>query len=82
MQKAEDSQVEEDHGHRVVEQAQDVDGVDAVGGAAHEEKHIGWYLRNEKKQCWTVCVSLILFYSQCPPSDKLIWYWTPMLLLS
>ena len=51
MQKAEDSQVEEDHGHRVVEQAQDVDGVDAVGGAAHEEKHIGWYLRNEKKQC-------------------------------
>lgn len=75
MQKAEDSQVEEDHGHRVVEQAQDVDGVDAVGGAAHEEKHIGWYLRNEKKAMLnSLRLSLILFHSQsqCPPSDKLI----------
>ena len=59
MQKTEDSQVEEDHGHRVIEQAQDVDGVDAVGGAAHEEKHIGRYLRVEKKQCWTVSLSVL-----------------------
>ena len=33
--------VEEEHGHRVIEQPQDEDGVDAVGSAGEEEEEVG-----------------------------------------
>ena len=39
-----DGEVEEEHGHWVVEQSQHVYGVDAIGRTAHEEEHIGRHL--------------------------------------
>lgn len=40
LQEEVDSEEEDGHGHGVVEEPQDEDGVDAVGGAAHEEEDV------------------------------------------
>ena len=42
--------IQQRHGDRVVEQPQCVDGVDPVGGAAHEEQHIRRHLVEDKSK--------------------------------
>lgn len=38
--------VEEDHRNWIVKKSENINGMDAIGSAAHEEKHIWWYLQN------------------------------------
>ena len=40
VQEEVDGGKQQQHGHRVVEETQHEDGVDAVGGAAHEEEDV------------------------------------------
>jgi hypothetical protein len=40
IQEEVDGSKQEQHGHRVVEETQHEDGVDAIRGAAHKEEHI------------------------------------------
>ena len=41
LQEEVDGQEKDGHGHRVIEEAQDEDGVNAVGSTAHEEENVG-----------------------------------------
>ena len=52
-----DGGVEEEHGDRVVEQPQDVDGVNAVRRAAHEQQTVRWNLSKTRRNEWrAVCL--------------------------
>lgn len=41
IQEEVDGHKQQHHGNGVIEQTQHKDGVDAVGGTAHEEEHVG-----------------------------------------
>ena len=43
-EKTADSQVHEEHGHRIIEKSQNVDRVNPVRSTAHEHKGIGRHL--------------------------------------
>lgn len=49
LQEEVDSQEEDCHGNRVIKESQNEDGVDAVGGAAHEEENIGGNLQQKRQ---------------------------------
>ena len=50
IQEEVDGSKQEQHGHRVVEETQHEDGVDAIRGAAHKEEHIRRNLEPRKRR--------------------------------